>query len=133
VRWTPWVALVGKSGIDLILKTLRFDPAKRVSAKEVCTISLMVIGLGISFADRQHLLGAEQALHHPFFGEEPRPTPPKLLPKMEEELRPRALAPEELNGKPVTGGQNGAMKKRKAPSPSEAQGEGERKVARRLF
>lgn len=78
-------------------------------------------------------LAPQQALHHQFFTEEPRPTPPAVLPKNKDELRPRALAPEELNGKPITGGQNGAMKKRKAPSPSDAQGTGERSVARRLF
>ncbi|KAJ9100049.1 hypothetical protein QFC20_005573 [Naganishia adeliensis] len=106
-RWTPWVASVGKSGIDLILKTLRYDPTKRITAKE--------------------------ALHHTFFSEEPRPTPPAILPKPLAELRPRALAPEELNGKPIEKAGAGQTKKRKAPSPEDAQGRGDRNVARRLF
>ncbi|KAJ9104565.1 hypothetical protein QFC21_002063 [Naganishia friedmannii] len=111
-RWTPWVASVGKSGIDLMLKTLRYDPTKRISAK--------------------------QALDHPFFREEPRPTPPIMLPKPLAELRPRALAPEELNGKPMVignGADAGNGKKRKAPSPADAQGVSGagRNVARRLF
>lgn len=56
-----------------------------------------------------------------------------MLPKPLAELRPRALAPEELNGKPIENGA-GNVKKRKAPSPEDAQGlTGGKSVARRLF
>lgn len=41
-RWTPWVASVGKSGIDLILKTLRYDPTKRITAKDVGIRSALI-------------------------------------------------------------------------------------------
>lgn len=89
--------------------------------------------VGNHLADSVLHLRDAQALDHPFFQEDPRPTPPIMLPKPLAELRPRALAPEELNGKPIENGA-GNMKKRKAPSPGDAQGvSGGRNVARRLF
>ncbi|GAA5850646.1 hypothetical protein JCM9279_006373 [Rhodotorula babjevae] len=60
--------------IDLLQKTLLYDPRKRITAR--------------------------QALHHPYFHTSPRPTPTRLLPKPTAELAPRALPPEEV-GAPV--------------------------------
>ncbi|KAJ9115113.1 hypothetical protein QFC22_005443 [Naganishia vaughanmartiniae] len=136
-RWTPWVASVGKSGIDLMLKTLRYDPTKRISAKQAGATLLDITSIHCEeinhYADLPSHSHNTQALDHPFFREDPRATPPIMLPKPLAELRPRALAPEELNGKPIENGA-GNGKKRKAPSPGDAQGvSGGRNVARRLF
>ncbi|TNY24418.1 kinase-like domain-containing protein [Rhodotorula diobovata] len=63
--------------IDLLQKTLLYDPRKRITARE--------------------------ALHHPYFHTSPRPTPTRLLPKPCAELAPRALPPEEIGPPPPPG------------------------------
>ncbi|KAK4688291.1 cyclin-dependent kinase 7, partial [Tremellales sp. Uapishka_1] len=104
--WWNLVASLGKEGMDLAKDLLKYDPSTRLSAKE--------------------------ALQHRFFSSYPRPTAPISLPKPLAELRPRAIPPDEIIGKPIlTDSGNGAMKRR-AESPDGA-GLRERKVARRLF
>lgn len=61
----------------------------------------------------------------------PRPTPPNRLPKPLAELKPRALAPDETNGKPKLSDKDEGLK-RKAESPRRLEPD-ERRVARRLF
>ncbi|BGP41158.1 TFIIH complex serine/threonine-protein kinase subunit kin28 [Rhodotorula kratochvilovae] len=78
--------------IDLLQKTLLFDPRKRITARE--------------------------ALHHPFFHSAPAPTPTRKLPKPTAELAPRALPPEEI-GPP---GANERGKKRKGEGYDEIPG-----------
>jgi cyclin-dependent kinase 7 len=103
--WWQYVSSLGKDGQDLTRELLKFDPKARVSAR--------------------------QALHHRYFTSLPRPTPPIKLPKPLAELAPRALAPDETQGKPLLkDGSSG--EKRKAESPRQL-GKEEKKVARRLF
>lgn len=104
-QWWQYVSSLGKDGQDLTRELLKFDPKARVSAR--------------------------QALHHRYFTSLPRPTPPIKLPKPLAELAPRALAPDETQGKPLLkDGSSG--EKRKAESPRQL-GKEEKKVARRLF
>jgi cyclin-dependent kinase 7 len=104
-QWTQYVSSLGKDGQDLTGALLRYDPKARVSAR--------------------------QALQHRFFTSLPRPTPPAKLPKPLAELAPRALAPDETQGKPLLK-VAGSAEKRKAESPRPLDKE-EKKVARRLF
>ncbi|WVQ85000.1 hypothetical protein IAT38_007164 [Cryptococcus sp. DSM 104549] len=92
--WWNMISSIGKEGQDLARELLKFDPKARPSA---------------------HL-----ALKHPFFTSYPPPTAPKALPKPLAELRPRALAPDETQGKPLLSAPNGSefnTMKRKAESP----------------
>lgn len=100
--WWNMISSIGKEGQDLAKELLRYDPAARLTAK--------------------------QALNHQFFSSYPRPTAPKALPKPLAELRPRALAPDETQGKPLLNSTGTGAMKRKAESPAEA-----KSVARRLF
>lgn len=68
-----------------------------------------------------------RALQHIFFSTYPRPTAPRALPKPTAELRPRALAPDEVQGKPTLNGV-----KRKAESPR-SMSPSTKRVARKLF
>ncbi|GAA5999674.1 CDC2/CDK family serine/threonine-protein kinase [Rhodotorula paludigena] len=88
--------------IDLLQKTLTYDPRRRITARE--------------------------ALRHPFFHSAPRPTAPSLLPKPKAELAPRALPPEEI-GAPM-GEKDRRGMKRKGEGYDEIPGA--KKVARRL-
>lgn len=77
-----------------------------------------------------------QALYHRFFTSLPKPTAPAKLPKPLAELRPRALAPEELDGKPevkVDDGTTAGIKRKAAAPPEDGMGRNGDKVARRLF
>lgn len=69
---------------------------------------------------------------HRYFKALPAPTPPASLPKPTAELRPRAIAPDEVNGKPPLGESGDGNLKRKAELPDE-NGLSGRKVARKLF
>jgi len=60
----------------------------------------------------------------------PRPTPPNKLPKPVAELRPRAIAPDEVQGKPLASG--GMKRKAESPLPR-SDGAEHRPVARKLF
>ncbi|EIW67721.1 hypothetical protein TREMEDRAFT_33381 [Tremella mesenterica DSM 1558] len=104
--WWNMISSIGKEGQDLARELLRFDPLQRLSA--------------------------ETALHHEYFTAFPRPTPPIKLPKPLAELRPRALAPDETQGKPILSGTENGVVKRKAESPSSLGLDGKR-IARRLF
>ncbi len=144
--------------MDLVNLMLKYDPGKRVTAYDVSTLARCYIRLLATAASsfwmkmslmqritmkniaklivRSHVL-IIQALHHSFFTSLPRPTPPIQLPKPYAELRPRALAPEELNGKPIIHERKqSAGVKRGAAEPEDGEGlsgDGGRKVARRLF
>ncbi|ORY30576.1 kinase-like domain-containing protein [Naematelia encephala] len=100
--WTLDIKTIGREGQDLAQAILQLDPVRRISA---C-----------------------HALHHRFFSCEPRPTRPTDLPKPLKPLKPRKLAPDEVEGKPLLSS-NGY--KRRAESPSLTTGPS--KVARRLF
>ena len=104
-QWWQYVSSLGKDGQDITKELLKFDPKARLTAR--------------------------QALHHRFFTSLPRPTPPIRLPKPLAELAPRALAPDETQGKPLLKVE-GSAEKRKAESPRKLDKE-EKKVARRLF
>ncbi|ODN93387.1 CMGC/CDK/CDK7 protein kinase [Cryptococcus wingfieldii CBS 7118] len=88
-QWWGLIASIGKDGQDLARDLLKFDPRLRPSAKI--------------------------ALNHSFFGSYPVPTPPALLPKPLAELRARPLAPDELNGKPLTDSNQGLKRKAETP------------------
>nr|WPS94694.1 Cyclin-dependent protein kinase [Naematelia aurantialba] len=100
--WASDIKTIGKEGQTLAQAILQHDPARRISARK--------------------------ALHHRFFSCEPRPTQPVDLPKPLKPLRPRKIAPEETEGKPVLSSDG---PKRKAESPSRASIPS--KIARRLF
>ncbi|WRT67998.1 uncharacterized protein IL334_004973 [Kwoniella shivajii] len=106
--WWNMISSIGKEGQDLVRELLKYDPLSRTSAKQVSSLLRSLANL--------------QALHHRFFSSYPKPTPPVSLPKPLAELRPRALAPDETEGKPTLGGM-----KRKAESPDIT-----RNVARKL-
>ncbi|KIR53093.1 CMGC/CDK/CDK7 protein kinase [Cryptococcus gattii Ru294] len=89
--WWNMISSIGREGQDLARELLRFDPAQRPSAKK--------------------------ALLHSFFTSYPPPTPPIALPKPLAELRPRELAPDEVQGKPLLTSGAGQGLKRKAESP----------------
>ncbi|KAI9634745.1 kinase-like domain-containing protein [Dioszegia hungarica] len=98
--WWNMIQSIGRDGQEFARELLRYDPMARPAARE--------------------------ALAHGFFTSLPRPTPSLNLPKPLAELRPRALAPDETRGKPLTSGGT----KRKAESPTV---ERHRSVARKLF
>ncbi|OCF57022.1 CMGC/CDK/CDK7 protein kinase [Kwoniella mangroviensis CBS 10435] len=99
--WWNMISSIGKEGQDLVKDMLKYDPVARVSARK--------------------------ALEHRFFSSYPRPTPPASLPKPLAELRPRALAPDETQGKPALKSSGSGAMKRKAESPQPG-----RNVARKL-
>ncbi|WWC88447.1 uncharacterized protein L201_003358 [Kwoniella dendrophila CBS 6074] len=99
--WWNMISSIGKEGQDLIREMLRYDPPARISARK--------------------------SLEHRFFSSYPRPTPPISLPKPLAELRPRAIAPDEIQGKPVLDSAGSGAMKRKAESPNAG-----RNVARKL-
>ncbi|WVW84924.1 hypothetical protein I302_106960 [Kwoniella bestiolae CBS 10118] len=99
--WWNMISSIGKDGQDLVRDMLKFDPLARISARK--------------------------ALEHRFFSSYPRPTPPTSLPKPLAELRPRALAPDETQGKPALSAAGPGAMKRKAESPQSG-----RSVARKL-
>ncbi|KAK1925840.1 kinase-like domain-containing protein [Papiliotrema laurentii] len=108
-NWWTHIASMGQEGVDLVKQLLRFDPAKRLSARA--------------------------ALHHRYFRVLPAPTAPRLLPKPIAELVPRPIKPDELNGKPaLREGSDGVMKRKAESPPVPGSGGGEeRRVARKLF
>lgn len=74
-----------------------------------------------------------QALEHQFFYDDPRPTPPIALPRPTAELRPRQLAPDETEGKPLLKSAGGGMKRKAEEPDDEDDGLSGKKVARKLF
>ena len=120
-NWWTHIASMGQEGVDLVKQLLRFDPAKRLSARAV------------SAETTGH--SSWQALHHRYFRVLPAPTAPRLLPKPIAELVPRPIKPDELNGKPaLREGSDGVMKRKAESPPVPGSGGGEeRRVARKLF
>ena len=115
-NWQSIIASLGQDGIDLVVDLLRLGPTRRPSAIQV---------------SYQHLSQTDlQALRHPYFSSMPRPTAPKKLPKPVAELRPRAIAPDEVQGKPLASG--GMKRKAESPVP-ESGGINHRPIARKLF
>lgn len=102
------ISSIGREGQDLARELLRFDPAQRPSAKKVSFCL---------YAGTWRLNVRQKALLHSFFTSYPPPTPPIALPKPLAELRPRELAPDEVQGKPLLTSGAGQGLKRKAESP----------------
>lgn len=132
-RWTHMLMSVGKSGVELIKEMFRYDPQKRITAKQV-RVSPQHIAAS-DWTDRW--VTNPQALQHQFFYDDPRPTAPINLPKSAKVLQPRPLPPDELNGQPLLPTKGGGMK-RKAEEPSGRDGGSDselsgKKVARKLF
>lgn len=104
--------------IDFLARLLTYDPRKRLTAKEVRSLSPSPFIASLIFI-------YWKALHHPFFHTSPAPTHPSKLPKPKGELVPRALPPDE--------GERGVTKKRKGALLEGVEEEaGSRKVARKL-